>query len=39
MERTYRERMDRLAVDVGASEVTEASVPNELVFVVAIARG
>ena len=39
MERTYRERMDRLAADVGATELTEASVPNELVFVVAIARG
>jgi 16S rRNA (guanine(1405)-N(7))-methyltransferase len=39
MERTYRDRMDRLAADVGASAVTEASVPNELVFVVALARG
>ena len=39
MERTYRDRMDRLAVDVGASAVTEASVPNELVFVVTLARG
>lgn len=34
MERSYRQRMDRLASDVGAVEVREASVPNELVFVV-----
>jgi 16S rRNA (guanine(1405)-N(7))-methyltransferase len=39
MERTYRERMDRLAADVGATEVTEASVPNELVFVVTLSGG
>ncbi|HET7686410.1 MAG TPA: 16S rRNA methyltransferase [Candidatus Limnocylindria bacterium] len=39
MERTYRERMDRLASSVGAVEVREASVPNELVFVLTLARG
>jgi len=34
MERTYRERLDRLVDEVGrVSEVAEASVPNELVFV------
>jgi 16S rRNA (guanine(1405)-N(7))-methyltransferase len=39
MEGTYRERMDRLADEVGAIEVSEASVPNELVFVVTLPRG
>jgi 16S rRNA (guanine(1405)-N(7))-methyltransferase len=39
MERTYRERMDRLAADVGATAITEASVPNELIFVVTLAGG
>ncbi|HEX6620625.1 MAG TPA: hypothetical protein VF024_13245 [Solirubrobacteraceae bacterium] len=39
MERTYRARMDRLADEVGAIEVSEASVPNELVFVVTLAHG
>lgn len=39
MERTYRARMDRLATDVGATDVREASVPNELVFVMSLSRG
>ncbi len=39
MERTYRERLERLAIDVGATDVSEASVPNELVFVVTLAHG
>lgn len=39
MERTYRARMDRLASDVDAGEVREASVANELVFVMTLARG
>jgi 16S rRNA (guanine(1405)-N(7))-methyltransferase len=34
MERTYRERLDRLVDEVGrVSEVAEASIPSELVFV------
>jgi hypothetical protein len=34
MERTYRERLERLVEEVGrVTELTEASVPNELVFV------
>jgi hypothetical protein len=34
MERTYRERLARLVADVGrVRDVTETSVPNELVFV------
>ena len=39
MERTYRARMDRLADSVGARAVSEASVANELVFVVERAGG
>ncbi len=39
MERTYRERIDGLVHDLGArvTGITEASVPNELVFVLALA--
>jgi 16S rRNA (guanine(1405)-N(7))-methyltransferase len=33
MERTYRERLARLAAETGFKVVAEASVPNELVFV------
>lgn len=37
MERTYRRRVDRLVADVGrVTDVTDASVPNELVFVLAL---
>jgi 16S rRNA (guanine(1405)-N(7))-methyltransferase len=37
MERTYRRRVDRLIADLGrVTDVTEASVPNELVFVLAL---
>jgi len=37
MEGTYRRRVDRLVADVGrVTDVTEASVPNELVFVLAL---
>lgn len=37
MERTYRQRLERLVSDVGrVTEVAEASVPNELVFVLAL---
>ena len=36
MERTYRQRMDRLASEVDAGEVREASVANELVFVMTL---
>jgi 16S rRNA (guanine(1405)-N(7))-methyltransferase len=37
MERTYRRRLDRLAVDAGrVRDVAEASVPNELVFVLTL---
>jgi 16S rRNA (guanine(1405)-N(7))-methyltransferase len=37
MERTYRQRVDRLVADVGrVCDVTEASVPNELVFILAL---
>jgi 16S rRNA (guanine(1405)-N(7))-methyltransferase len=37
MERTYRERLDRLVADVGRVEtVSEASVPHELVFVLTL---
>lgn len=37
MERTYRDRMERLAADVGrVSAVVEASVSNELVFVLTL---
>ncbi len=37
MERTYRKRLDRLVADAGrVSEVAEASVPTELVFVLAL---
>lgn len=37
MERTYRERLTRLVADAGrVREVAEASVPNELVFVLAL---
>ena len=37
MEGTYRERLDRLVTDVGrVSAVAEASVPNELVFVLTL---
>jgi 16S rRNA (guanine(1405)-N(7))-methyltransferase len=39
MERTYRARLDRLARDVDAREVREASVANELVFIFELARG
>jgi 16S rRNA (guanine(1405)-N(7))-methyltransferase len=39
MERTYRERLERLARDVNAREAREASVANELVFVLELARG
>ncbi len=39
MERTYRERMDRLGGEIDALEVVEASVPSELVFVVTFAGG
>jgi len=38
-ERTYRERLDRLISESGrVREVTEASVPNELVFVLTLDR-
>jgi 16S rRNA (guanine(1405)-N(7))-methyltransferase len=38
MERTYRERMDRLLAESGrVTDVREASVPNELVFVLALS--
>jgi hypothetical protein len=34
MERTYRERLDRLVLEAGRVRgVTEASVPGELVFI------
>ena len=37
MERTYRERLDRLVTDTGrVTQVVEASVPNELVFVLTL---
>ena len=36
MEATYRRRLDELAAEVGARDVREASVPNELVFVLAL---
>ena len=36
MERTYRSRLDQLVADVGVGEVHEASVPNELVFVLTL---
>jgi 16S rRNA (guanine(1405)-N(7))-methyltransferase len=37
MERTYRQRLDRLVVDAGrVSSVAEASAPNELVFVLTL---
>jgi len=37
MERTYRDRLDRLVADAGRIEaVAEASVPNELVFVLTL---
>jgi 16S rRNA (guanine(1405)-N(7))-methyltransferase len=37
MERTHRQRLERLVADVGrVSAVAEASVPNELVFVLAL---
>ena len=37
MERTYRDRLERLVADVGrVRSVSEASVPNELVFVVTL---
>jgi 16S rRNA (guanine(1405)-N(7))-methyltransferase len=37
MERTYRDRLDRLVADAGrVSGVAEASVPNELVFVLTL---
>lgn len=37
MERTYRDRLDRLATDAGnVSGVAEASVPSELVFVLTV---
>ena len=40
MERTYRDRLDRLAADAGrVSAVAEASVPNELVFVLTLTDG
>ena len=39
MERTYRERLERLARDINAREVHEASVANELVFVLEMAGG
>jgi 16S rRNA (guanine(1405)-N(7))-methyltransferase len=39
MERTYRERLDRLAREVGARDVREASVANELVFVLTLSNG
>ena len=39
MERTYRARLERLARDVNAREVHEASVANELVFVLELAGG
>ena len=38
MERTYRERLDRLVAEAGrVTAVAEASVPNELVFVLTLA--
>ena len=37
MERTYRERLERLAHDVDARDVREASVANELAFVLELA--
>ncbi len=39
MDRAYRSRMDRLAAAVSAEDVREASVPNELVFVMSLAHG
>jgi len=37
LERTYRDRLDRLAAEVGrVTAVTEASVPNELVFILTL---
>jgi hypothetical protein len=40
MDRAYRVRLDRLLEDVGrVTEVREASVPNELVFVLELSRG
>lgn len=39
MDRTYRERLERLARDVNARAMREASVANELVFVLELARG
>jgi 16S rRNA (guanine(1405)-N(7))-methyltransferase len=37
MERSYRERLDRLVADAGCvADVAEASVPNELVFVLTL---
>jgi hypothetical protein len=38
MERTYRHRLDRLLAEAGrVTDVAEASVPNELVFVLTLA--
>jgi 16S rRNA (guanine(1405)-N(7))-methyltransferase len=40
MDRAYRGRLDRLLEEVGhVTEVREASVPNELVFVLELSRG
>lgn len=39
MERTYRRRMEGLAREVGVDDLAEASVANELVFVLRLANG
>lgn len=39
MERTYRARVARLAAEAGVEVVAEASVPNELVFVLELGGG
>lgn len=39
MEATYRRRLEQLASEIDAAEVTEASVPNELVFVLRLPHG
>jgi ribosomal RNA methyltransferase FmrO len=36
MERTYRSRLDELVADLGVGEAHEASVPNELVFMLTL---
>lgn len=39
MEATYRRRLEQLAREIAAADVTEASVANELVFVLRLAHG